>query len=154
MDEERERYVEELAVYWGSFGMPKMQGRVLGALLVADPPEMTAERLAEVLRASRGSISSATRALIQMGIVERRTMPGERKDYFQSRTNWAELMHQQIGMYAAFRKIAERGLEIMAGSPPESRLDLEEIRSLYSHLEREMPALIERWEKSREEERR
>jgi hypothetical protein len=63
-------------------------------------------------------------------------------------------MHQQIGAYAAFREIAERGLEIMATSSPESRRDLEEIRSLYSHLEREMPGLIERWEKSREEERR
>ncbi|MGH3089803.1 MAG: GbsR/MarR family transcriptional regulator [Rubrobacteraceae bacterium] len=154
MDEEKQEYVEEWAVFWGSFGIPKMPGRVMGALLVADPPEMTAEELAEELSASRGSISSATRTLIQLGVVERRTKPGERKDYFQTRTNWAELMRQQIGMYGAFRKIAERGLEIMAGSSPESRRDLEEIRSLYSHLEREMPALIERWEKSREEERR
>ncbi|MBA2375021.1 MAG: GbsR/MarR family transcriptional regulator [Rubrobacteraceae bacterium] len=153
MDEERKNYVEELAVYWGGFGMPKMQGRVLGALLVADPPMVTAEELAGELAASRGSISSATRSLIQMGIVERKTKPGERRDYFQTRTNWAELMHQQIGAYAAFRKIAERGLEIMDGSSPESKLDLEEIRSIYSHLEREMPGLIERWEKSREEER-
>jgi DNA-binding transcriptional regulator GbsR (MarR family) len=153
MDEEKKEYVEELAVFWGSFGMPKMQGRVMGALLVADPPEMTAEELSEHLAASRGSISSATRSLIQMGIVERKTKPGERRDYFQTRTNWAELMHQQIGAYAAFRKIAERGLRIMEGSPPESRRDLEEIHSLYSHLEREMPALIESWEKRREEQR-
>ncbi len=152
MDEERERYVEEMAAFWGGFGMPKMQGRVLGALLVADPPERTAEELAEELSASRGSISSATRALIQLGVVQRRAKLGDRRDYFQSRTNWAELMHQQMGTYAAFRKIAERGLDIMADSPPESRRDLEEIRSLYSHLEREMPALIKRWEESRKEE--
>lgn len=153
MDEEKKEYVEELAVFWGGFGMPKMQGRVMGALLVADPPQMTAEELAGELRASRGSISSATRALIQLGIVERRTRPGERKDYFQTRTNWSELMHQQIGTYTAFRKIAERGLRIMEGSPPESKRDLEEIHSLYSHLEREMPALIERWERSRKDTR-
>jgi DNA-binding transcriptional regulator GbsR (MarR family) len=154
VEEAKKEYVEEWAVFWGSFGMPKMPGRVMGALLVADPPEMTAEELAEELAASRGSISSATRALIQLGVVERKTKPGDRKDYFQTRTNWAELMHRQIATYGAFRKLAEKGLRIMDGTPPGSRRDLEEIHSLYSHLEREMPALIERWEEAREEERR
>lgn len=154
MDEERRRYVEDFAVFWASFGVPKMPGRVLGALLVADPPEKTAEELAEELVASRGSISSATRALIQMGVVERKTRPGERKDYFQTRTNWVDLTRQQVDAYSALRKMAGRGLEIMAGNSPESRRDLEEIHSLYSHLEREMPAVVERWEKRREEERR
>lgn len=153
MDEERKNYIEELAVFWGSFGLPKMQGRVMGALFVADPPEKTAEELAEELAASRGSISSATRSLIQMGVVERKTKLGERKDYFQTRTNWLELMRQQMGAYAAFRKVAEKGLRIMDGASPESKRDLEEIHSLYSHMEREMPALIERWAEQREAER-
>ena len=146
MDEEREGYVEEIATFWSGIGLARMQGRVMGTLLVSDPPEKTAEELAGLLRASRGSISSATRSLEQMGIVERRAKIGDRRDYFRSRTNWTELMRQQIGMYTAFKEIAEKGLRVMAASSPESRRDLEEIRSLYAHLEREMPALIERWE--------
>ncbi len=153
MDEEKQRYVEEFGTFWSGFGLTRMHGRVMGALLVADPPEKTAEELAEELRASRGSISSATQSLVRLGIVERISKIGERRDYFRSRTNWTELMRQQIGTYAAFRKLAERGLGIMAGASPESRRNLEEIHSLYSHFEREMPALIERWEKQREEER-
>lgn len=154
MDEERRVYVEGFATFWAGFGLPRMQGRVMGVLLVSDPPERTAEELAEVLGASRGSISASTRSLVQMGIVERGGKLGDRRDYFSSRTNWAQLMRQQIGAYAAFREIAERGLEVMADASPESRLDLEEIRSLYGYLEREMPRLISRWEEERGEEER
>lgn len=154
MNEEKRAYIEEFGTFWSGFGLPRMHGRVMGALLVADPPEKTAEELAEELRASRGSISAATRSLVQLGIVERGSRIGERRDFFRSRTNWTELMRQQAGTYTAFRKLAEKGLAIMDGASPESKRDLEEIRSLYAHLEREMPALIERWEKAREEERR
>lgn len=154
MDEERRVYVEGFATFWAGFGLPRMQGRVMGVLLVSDPPERTAEELAEVLGASRGSISASTRSLVQMGIVERGGKLGDRRDYFSSRTNWTQLMRQQIGAYAAFREIAERGLEVMADASPESRLDLEEIRSLYGYLEREMPRLISRWEEERGEEER
>jgi DNA-binding transcriptional regulator GbsR (MarR family) len=80
VDEDRERYVEDFGILIGEFGLPRMVGRVLGALLVSDPPERAAKELAEALRASRGSISSATRTLVQLGLVERRTRTGERRD--------------------------------------------------------------------------
>ena len=145
MDEERKRFVEEFATLWSGFGLPRMQGKVMGALLVSDPSEKTAEELMETLQASRGSISQATRSLVQMGLVERRARIDDRRDYFRTRTDWADLLRQQISIYSAFKEIAERGLEIMATSSPESRRDLEEMRSLYAYLEREMPAFIGRW---------
>ncbi len=50
------------------FGMPRIVGRVLSALLIADPPEQTAEQLAKTLQASRGAISSGTTFLETMGL--------------------------------------------------------------------------------------
>ena len=61
MDDERASYVEDFGLMFEGFGLPRMVGRALGALLISDPPELSAEELAEALRASRGSISSATR---------------------------------------------------------------------------------------------
>jgi DNA-binding MarR family transcriptional regulator len=151
LDEDRERYVEEFGVLFGQFGLPRMVGRLLGALLVSDPPERTAEELVGVLRASRGSISSATRSLVQMGLVERRTKPGERRDYFRVKPGaWRELMHRELEALSTFRRMAERGLGLMDSGNPEAKRGLEEMRDLYAYWEREFPAVVARWEKETE----
>jgi predicted transcriptional regulator len=145
--EDWERYVEDFGVLIGEFGLPRMVGRVLGALLVSDPPERSAEELAEALRASRGAISSSTRTLVQMGLVERRARPGERRDYFRIKFGaWDELMHRELEALSTFRQMAERGLMIMDHSNPEAKLGLQEMRDFYAYWEREMPAVLKRWE--------
>ena len=147
VDEDRERYVEDFGVLIGGFGLPRMVGRVLGALLISDPPERSAEELAEVLQASRGSISSATRVLVQMGLVERRPRPGERRDYFRVKPGtWDELMHRELEALPTFRQMAERGLALMDSGDPEARRGLEEMRDFYAYWEKELPAVLKRWE--------
>jgi DNA-binding transcriptional regulator GbsR (MarR family) len=147
VDEDRERYVEDFGVLVGEFGLPRMVGRVLGTLLVSDPPERSAEELAEALRASRGSISSATRTLVQLGLVERYAKPGERRDYFRLKPGaWDEIMHRELEALSTFRQIAERGLLLMRSSSPQAKRGLEEMRDLYAFWERELPAILKRWE--------
>jgi DNA-binding transcriptional regulator GbsR (MarR family) len=152
VDGERLGYVEEFGVSFEQFGLPKMVGRVLGSLIVSDPPERSAEELAEELRASRGSISSATRTLVQMGLVQRFSRPGERRNRFRVRPGaWAELMRREQDSLKSFREMAERGLELMGGAGPEARRGLEEMRHLYAFWERELPALLKRYEEETSE---
>jgi predicted transcriptional regulator len=147
VDEDRARYVEDFGILIGEFGLSRMVGRVLGALLVSDPPERSAEELAEALRASRGAISSATRTLVQMGLVERRARPGERRDYFRIKPGaWDELMHRELEALSTFRQMAERGLILMDSSKPEAKRGLEEMRDFYIYWEKELPAILKRWE--------
>jgi len=152
VQEEQRGYVEEFGLLFGQFGLPRMFGRVLGALMISAPPERTAEELAETLGASRGSISQATRSLIQMSLVQRRSRPGERKDYFRIKPGaWHEIMRRETESLRHFREMAERGLKLMDSEDPDARRSLEEMRDFYVYWEREMPAVLERWE--REEER-
>lgn len=136
---------------FGQLGLPRMLGRVLGALMISDPPERSAEELAEVLGASRGSISSATRSLIQMSLVQRWSRPGERRDYFRVKPGaWHEIMRRELESLASFRKMAERGLDLLGSEDPTARRSLEEMRDFYIYWEREMPAVLERWERETE----
>ena len=152
MAEDRQRYLEDFGLLFGQFGVSRMLGRVLGALMIADPPERTAEELAEELGASRGSISSATRSLIQMGIVQRRSRPGERRDYFRVKPGaWHGIMCREMEALRSFREMAERGLELLDSQDPDARRSLEEMRDFYAYWEREMPAVLERWERETEE---
>jgi DNA-binding transcriptional regulator GbsR (MarR family) len=148
LDEERRQYVEEFGLLFGQFGLSRMFGRVLGVLMISDPPERSAEELAEALGASRGSISQTTRSLIQMGLVQRWSRPGERRDYFRIKPGaWYEIMRREMEALESFRETAERGLKLLDSRDPDSRRSLEEMRDFYAYWEREMPAVLERWEK-------
>jgi len=52
-------------------GFQRMMGRVLAALWVAEHEIVSADHLAGMLKASRGSISTSTRTLEQVGLIER-----------------------------------------------------------------------------------
>ena len=128
-------------------GMPRMAGRILGALLVADPAEQSADELANTLRASRGSISTSTRYLIQLGFIERVSKPGERRDYFRNRPGaWVEMTRRGLAEARLYREMAERGLGLLESSDPDVRRGLEEMRDFYAFVEREFPRVFERWE--------
>lgn len=147
--------MEEFGLLFEGFGVPRMVGRVLGALLLADPPEMSAEELAGTLRASRGSISTATRTLVQIGLVEKVSKPGERRDYFRNKPGaWHELTRRRMAQIGVFRVMAERGLSVLEAEgkdAPEVRLGLEEMRDFYAYCERELPGIFERWEQGVEQ---
>src|SRR5438445_13508540 len=64
-------------------GLPRMAGRILGLLLVCEPPERTAAELARELHASAGSISTMTRLLERAQLIERVSRAGERADRFR-----------------------------------------------------------------------
>jgi predicted transcriptional regulator len=148
LDEERRSYVEEFGLLFGQFGLSRMLGRVLGVLMISDPPECSAGELAEALGASRGSISQTTRSLIQMGLVQRRARPGERRDYFRIKPGaWGGIMRREMEALGGFRETAERGLELLDSEDPDARRGLEEMRDFYAYWEKEMPAVLERWEK-------
>ena len=132
------------------FGLPRMAGRVFGALLVADPPDQSAEDLANTLQASRSAISGATTLLETMGLIERTRKPGDRKDYFRNKPNaWYEAVKKEMMMMSALRELANKGLDIVATDDPDVTLGLREMRDMILFFEQEVPPLFERWEKKR-----
>jgi DNA-binding transcriptional regulator GbsR (MarR family) len=146
-------YVEEVALGFERQGLFRMAGRVIGWLLICDPPEQTFGQIAEVLQASKGSISAAMKFLVPTGIVERISRPGDRRDYYRCRPGaWAELARDQARQYDDLRKLAQRGLELLADAPADRRERLQGMHDLYAWLEREMPALWERWREHQEQE--
>ena len=143
----KQAYIEELAMVLEGFGMTRIAARVLSALLVADPPEQTAEQLAETLQASRGAISGGTTMLTTMGLIERRRRPGDRKDYFRNKPNaWFEATRQQVAMISHLRGLAEKGLAVMESGDPDVTQGLRDMRDMLRFYERELPAMLARWE--------
>lgn len=144
----QQEYVEDLGIFFERFGLPRAVGRVLGVLLLR-PREHSAEELANLLQASRGSISQATRALVEWGLIRRGSKPGQRRDYFSLQSGaWGQVLRREVEWLAVFRQMAERGMSLVNSDAPEDRRNLEEMRDLFVYLEREYPALLDRWEQS------
>ena len=118
------------------------------------PTELSAEDLVYRLEASRSSISQSTRMLVQAGLIERRRRRGERRDYFRVKLGtWDAMVRRRVQALSTLRKMADRGLEIMATSSPESRRDLEEMRDYFGFWERELlPIYFEKLERRQRKE--
>ena len=154
MDEERRAFVEDFGVMVERLGATRMLGRVWGALMVADPPEMTAEELARLLQASRGSISQATRQLVDLGIVQRFRKTGTRRDGFRIRPHaWQDAMRRSELSTVAMQQLFRRGLAAMAGSSPEARRPLEESLAFTEFWLKELAAIFDRWDACKERSR-
>ncbi|MCP4806100.1 MAG: MarR family transcriptional regulator [Proteobacteria bacterium] len=128
-----------------------MSGRILGWLLICDPAQQSAAQIGDVLSASKASISTNARLLVQAGLITRSAMPGKRGAHYQIREGcWSNVLEFKFAATTAFRKIAEDGLEAIGDASPERRARLEEVHSLYSFFERELPSMMERWRTERD----
>ncbi len=128
-----ERFIEALGMQLElEIGVPRMVGRVLGWLLVCDPPQQSAAELAESLQASKGSISTATRVLLRNGLIERVRFRGERFDRFEATPEaWDEFLWREE-QFAEPRRVLRLGLDALAGEPPARRARLEELDWMYA----------------------
>lgn len=140
------QFVEEMGQYLGSLGMTPMAGRMWGWLLICEPPEQTAADIADALRASRGAISGTARILATAGMIRRSTRSGDRREYFSAPPEaLSSMMANASGIYRQMREIAERGLAATADRSETARARLEEFRDVMVFIEREVPALIQRF---------
>ncbi|HET8784178.1 MAG TPA: MarR family transcriptional regulator [Candidatus Limnocylindrales bacterium] len=146
MTDDESRFVEEMGQMLASYGMTPMAGRMWGWLLICEPPEQTAAEIADALHASRGAISGTARLLATSGMIRRTTRRGDRREYFSAPPETFEAFLTSAGrIYRQFREMAERGLEAIADRPPESRARLQEFRDVFAFIEREVPAVIDRF---------
>ena len=143
-------FAEAMALFLEGEGLPRMAGRIFSWLLICDPPHQSAADLAAALQASKGSISTMTALLLRARLIERVALPGQRRDHFRVRDRaMSELMLDATARIAAFRRLAEQGLALLAGEPAALRERLEDVLDVSVFLEREYPALIARFEAGR-----
>jgi DNA-binding transcriptional regulator GbsR (MarR family) len=149
---EKKRLIEELGLLSEMEGLPRMLGRILGCLLLSESALISITELADVLQVTKGAISTTSRLLIQMELIERVRLAGDRRDYFRLKKRpWFNLFKRELYVISAYRQIAEQGLQVVNDYDPERKEALKEMIDLYSFLEREYPALIDRWEKQWEQ---
>jgi len=147
---EQRHFIEDISLYFEQMGIPRMAGRILGVLLISDPPEQSMIDLCETLQASKSAISTSTRLLDEMGLIERAPSPLPRQVYFRfAPGGWVTFMRMYLRMMASLHEITERGLVLLKDEDPVLRERLQEAHDMFSMIEDELPALLEHIESQR-----
>lgn len=147
VNEAAREFIEDVGEMLDEHGLPRMAGRVIGSLLVNEE-EHSLDQLADELGASRGSISMATQLLIRLGVIERFSIPGERRLHYRVRPGvWASVFVQRQEHVARHRDVIRNGLRLLEGQPIEAKTRLLDLLAFFDFVVEEAPGFAERWEK-------
>ena len=132
--------------YARRYAFPPMVGRVLGYLLVCDPPEQSIAELSDALLASRSAITGALDVLERLHSIHRSRAAGERMDRVRLDFGSAESRGFDITEYQELGDLAREGLEVLKDAPPERRADALYMAAFADFLVERTRLMKEEWE--------
>lgn len=90
-----------------------------------------------------------SRLLVSTRMVERITRGGDRRSRLRLRPDaWSGIVDNRTRQIAELRELGERGLTLFRETG-DRRASLEDLVDVCGYLEREWPALVERWRRDR-----
>lgn len=138
--------VERIGIVCDKDGFPPLAGRLLGYLMLAEPPHKSFDEIVEFLQASKSAVSNTLKFLESQKMIEYITFPGDRKRYFKmSVEKWAEVMMDKMEWLQAMHNQITLVLSLRSDSYPKFNEGLQNIRELYEIIMEEMPLMVERW---------
>ncbi|WP_166350139.1 MarR family transcriptional regulator [Phytoactinopolyspora limicola] len=130
-------------------GLTPIAGRIVGHLLVCEPPYRTAKELAAEVSASRAAISISTRQLVEAGWLHRWTRRDDRAAvYGINCAQWAQLIRRQLASTTELRELFDEGIALVGHDNPRARR-LCAARDPYVWMEWEFAEVWKRWEARR-----
>ena len=150
MREAVRQFVERMGLVCEKEGMPRGAGRLFGLLLAEGGP-FSLDELAAGLQASKASVSTNARMLEQMGMVERISTLGDRRDFYRARCDPWESMLQAA--QTRWRDMVAVFAEAAGGLSPENddgRRRLRDAERFHRLLIDECDGVLRHWREVRD----
>jgi DNA-binding transcriptional regulator GbsR (MarR family) len=139
-------FVERLGLLAQADGLPRIAGRIMALLIIHGGPFGFSE-LASRLKVSRASISTNTRLLENIGIIERTTAPGERQDYFSLRRKpYARMLRGYVERMRRARELVESTQAALPEDLPDVHERLSDLDAFYEALIESFLGVADQWE--------
>lgn len=146
----KEKYIENVGLFYEKYGLPRMAGRILGYLISSDTDNNSFDDIKNTLKASKGSISGNINLLVSQKMIDKHMISGDRKSYYKIALNSLEnIIAAKVKSVTQFKMILLQGLEFDLSNDSSKKQNLTEILNYYEFLESEMPRLKEKWDKKR-----
>jgi DNA-binding Lrp family transcriptional regulator len=144
------QFAEEFSVVGERVGMPRMVARVLGWMLICEPPRQSIADLEHALGISRASVSIATRLLQASGLIRRVAAPGSRGYSFEVDPSFFAGQMNAANPFGLLRQVLDHGVTVAGGESNPRAARLREARDFYAFVEKAVPEVIERYRAGRE----
>jgi DNA-binding transcriptional regulator GbsR (MarR family) len=143
------RFVERMGLALESDGLPRIAGRIFGLLLVSEDAR-SLDELACELRVSKGSVSTNARMLEQRAVLERISLPGDRRDYYRVPPNlFSHTMAQRVARWQRFHEAIAAARTSLPIRSPEVLDRLEEYQAAYAYMSNVITEALARWQAAR-----
>lgn len=144
------RFIEKVGQHFETEGMSRISGRILGYMLLQKAPQ-SLDEIAEALRVSKASVSSNTRFLEGYGLLERVTLPGDRRDYYELGDMHQRMLDKRVKWLQATVQLLSDGCSTEHGRDPVVQSRLADMRQFFAHMIEAIGEIQERWDRSRGE---
>lgn len=140
----KQKFIENIGMFFETQRLPRLAGRMVGLLLINNPPEQTANEIGTALGMSKGSVSTMTRLLLQMGMIEKTSPFGAKRDYYRIHPRVSEqLLLARQGEFSQLLSLVEQGLTVLDSDDPASRQRLVEMSTMCKLVIAQVPKLID-----------
>ncbi len=147
MKDKASEFVERFGLIWERLGTNRSIGRVLAWLTICDPAEQSAADIGEALQISQANVSTTMRTLETFGLVERLSIPGNRRIHFRIPQNaWQATARTELREMDAFFSAAQLGKEAVADKPAASQERIVELIDWVGWWRKHYGELVELWE--------
>lgn len=140
-DAER-RFAEEVGVALAQMGTTPAFGKLLGWLLICDPPSQTTAQLCEALGLSKASVSTGMRLLEQSGLVRRVPTRGRGHAYEMHRDAFVRAIDPTAKM-RVFIDLLQHGIDLIGDENAPRARRLRHTRDFYTFMSERTPELME-----------
>jgi hypothetical protein len=131
--------------YAREYRFPPVAGRLLGYLLICQPPEQSIAELSEALLASRSAITGAVAVLASYRVVRRTRTAGQRMDHVTLDPRALDPTGFAGAVYSEQATLARAALALLTDGRTGRRSMIEEGAAFYEFLAEKMPALLAEW---------
>ncbi|MFJ6453937.1 GbsR/MarR family transcriptional regulator [Paenarthrobacter sp. NPDC091669] len=147
LDEQQRLFIDNFAQTWTLAGTNAMDGRVLGYLLIMDAEYISSADLGSVLSASPGSISVSTRRLLNLAMIKRHWIPGDRNHYFSAESDpWGSFLENGREPTARLREATRMAHQLIPSLSASSKARIDNATDYFIWIEGRTDSLVEEWE--------
>lgn len=147
---EMKNFVEDFGEAYVRFGHPKLMGRIVG-LLLCQETAVSLDDIVELLEVSKGPVSQIAQRLLERKLIERRWIPGDRKDYYEAHPQiFPNAFRNLLSQFELNQQLALRHRDILKsqrrGKSPVFKKRLDNMFLFYDAMLRATKIFLNTWE--------
>ncbi len=146
-EQARLEIVDEMGVMWEELGEPRIDGRVVGYLMLSNSASVSSAELITALQSSAATISTASRRLADVGFIKRVTAAGQRGHHYRVEEDvWGAFLAGERKYLDRRARFAEQVIEVLGPDDRSPRRRLENMRDYMTWLTTYHRKMLADWE--------